>query len=357
MWSAFLGTSAYALAAVDHSVFVVDLNGSVHGLDPRTGASKWKPAKLFFIGGETPFTVVGDTAYGADEDRDFLAVDTSNGAVRWKSRYPDPEAVITSVAGTAGPLVFSTGEVFDQSGGTGRGKVWGVDTSAHRVAWTLDDVGARLAVVASEPAGVVVTADEVAFQLTAYSLKDRSVVWRKSARDTGRTDARAWSTACVTVAGNTFYWAEDQLYALDAATGDVHWAVGASEPNDRFQSVIVLPEQGPGGTGLVVATSTGPNGGALHAFASANGAAVWTAHGGPRFGVKTALAAGTGGSAGVLYAAEPDNGSVFAVDAKTGQTRWTYHDADISADRTWAIAADEQRVYVAYAETALAFKP
>lgn len=79
----------------------------------------------------------------------------------------------------------------------------------------------------------------------------------------------------------------------------------------------------------------------------------WIEHGGAKFGLKTALAA----TADVVVVAEADNGSVVAVDAKTGQTRWTYHDATVTADLTWAAAADDTRVYVAYGKKLIAFEP
>lgn len=352
-WSVVLERSAHAVAVAAGTVVLVDTYGAVRGFDPKTGAAKWQPSVEFFVNDDSPLTVVGGTVYGSDDDGHFMAVDASNGALSWQTQFASSGAQIATVAGTAGPNVFSTGEIDDQSGGNGHGVLWCVDTTTRGTAWNINNVDYSLAVVASEPAGVVVTADEITYKLTAYSLKDQSVQWRKEAGNAEAVGIPASPAACVAVAGKTFYWAADKLYALDAASGDVRWTGSAPNPGSEFQSVIVVPGQGSDGADLIVAAATSPSGGTLHAFAADTGAAQWVEHGGPKFGSKTALTAG----AGVVFAAERDNGSVIAVDAKSGQTRWTYHDPTISADLTWSVAADDTRVYVAYGEHLLAFEP
>ena len=353
-WSTKLDRNAHAVAVTADTVLLVDSYGSVCGFDPGTGAAKWQPSVQFFVNGQSPLTVVGDTLYGSDADGRILAVDTSNGTQRWQIQFASEGAQISTVAGTAGPLIFSTGEIDDQATGKGHGVLWCVNTTAHGTAWHIENVNYNLAVVASESAGVVVTADEIAYRLTAYSFNDQSVVWHKDAGNAGAIGIPASPAACVAVSGNTFYWAADQLYALDAATGAVRWTGSTPDPGSEFQSVIVVPGADPAAAGTVVATATGPSGGTLHAFAGASGDPLWVEHGGAKFGLGTAL---TTGGAGAVYAVEGDNGSVFAVDAKTGQTRWTYHDATVTADLTWSAAADGTRVYVAYGENLLAFEP
>ncbi|WP_194911136.1 outer membrane protein assembly factor BamB family protein [Catenulispora rubra] len=365
-WSVTVSSSVRAIAMAAGTVVLVDRFGNVRGYDPQTGVEKWQPSVVFFVNIEAPLMVVGDTLYGYDADGDVLAVDATDGTLRWKVQIGTSGVDIATVQGSAGSLVFSTGSIEGQGGvgagvvgggGAMHGKLWAVDTAGHGVAWTVDGLDYNLAVAASEPAGVVATADEIAYRLTAYSLKDRSVVWH---RDTGNAESIGLPispAACLTVSGSTFYWGADKLYALDAATGTVRWSADGPNPADEFQSVVVLAGQGAGDADLVVATTTGAGGGTLSAFDAATGVTRWVQRGSAKFGDKTSLTAATGtGAAGVLYAAEDDSGSLFAVDAKTGQTRWTYHDAAATADLVWTVAADDARVYVAYGKNLMAFE-
>jgi len=344
------GTKAVAVGA--GSVLLTERFGDVLGFDPRTGAAKWQPSVEFFFNSDSPLTVVGDVLFGFDADGDLLAVDASNGTLSWKTQFASSGVDISTVAGNAGPLLFSTGSIDDQVAGLG--VLWGVDTGTHGVAFSISGIDFNLAVAASESAGVVVTADEITYRLTAYSIDDQSVRWRKDAGNAGRIGLPASPAACIAVSGDghTFYWASDRLYALDAATGTARWTAGTVNPGDEFQSVIVVRGQRPA-TESIVATTTGPGGGTLRAFAAETGDVRWTERGGAKFGLKTALAA----TADVVVAAEADNGSVVAVDARTGQTRWTYHDATVASDLTWAVAADDARIYVAYGKKLLAFQP
>ena len=366
-WSARIGSIAHAIAVAAGTVVVMDDVAVPRGFDPRTGTAKWTSATAFFLNDNTPLLAVRDTVYGTDEQGGFLAVDASNGSVRWQLPSPNPTTEIGPVLAAAGPLVFCTGVVGGDgqaASATKHGKLWAVDTAAHDTAWTLDTPAYCSAVAASAPesgleppsAGVVVAADETTYRLTAYSLKDQHVLWHKDAGAFGPYAAKSAPTDCVAISGSTVFWAANKLYALDAATGDIRWTAEGSGPDDVFQNVIVLPGQAPDGSDLVAATATGPDGGALLAFLAASGSAAWSERGSRLFGTRTALTAGVDAGAGVLYAAERDNGSVVAVDTKSGQTRWTYHDSSISSDLRWSIAADDARVYVAYGSTVLAFE-
>jgi outer membrane protein assembly factor BamB len=352
IWSVPVDRGTRAVAVGAGSVLLTDGFGDVLGFDPHTGAAKWQPSVEFFLDSDSPLTVVGDTLYGFDADGDFLAVDASNGNMSWQVEFASGDVEIATVAGNAGPLVFSTGSIYERAGG--KGVLWCVNTKLHGVEFNINDVDFNLAVAASEPAGVVVTADEISYRLTAYSINDQTVVWHKDAGNADAIGVPISPADCIAVSGDgdTFYWACDRLYALDAGTGAVRWTADSSNPADKFQSVLVLRGQGPAAD-LIVATTTGPNGGTLRAFAADTGDVQWIEHGGAKFGLKTALAA----TADVVVVAEADNGSVVAVDAKTGQTRWTYHDATVTADLTWAAAADDARVYVAYGKKLIAFEP
>ncbi|MEZ0112854.1 outer membrane protein assembly factor BamB [Catenulispora sp. EB89] len=371
-WAVTVSSTVTAIAMAAGSVLLVDRFGNVRGYDPQTGVEKWQPSVVFFADADAPLLVVGDTLYGYDADGDVLAVNTTDGTLRWKAEIGTSGVDIATVQGSAGALVFSTGSIEAPAGGgavslgANHGKLWAVDTANHGIAWTLDGLDYNLVVAASEPAGVVATADEIAYRLTAYSLKDRSVVWHTDAGNAESLGLPISPAACLTVSGSTFYWGADKLYALDAATGALRWSAPGPNPGDEYQSVVVVPGQGADGGDLVVATTTGAGGtggGTMSAFDAAIGAVRWVQRGSAKFGLKTAVvasaaSAGSAGSAGagVLYAAEEDSGSLFAVDAKTGQTRWTFHDATATADLTWTLAADDTRVYVAYGKNLMAFE-
>lgn len=359
-WSVTVSSTVRAIAMAAGTLLLVDRFGNVRGYDPQTGVEKWQPSVQFFVNINAPLAVVGGTLYGFDADGNVLAVDATNGTLRWKVQFATSGVDIATVQGSGGPLVFSTGSIEGQGGvgvGTMHGKLWAVDTTSRGVAWTIDGLDYNLAVAASEAAGVVATADEIAYRLTAYSLKDRSVVWHKDAGNAESIGLPASPAACLAVSGGTFYWGADRLYAVDAATGTVSWSARGPNPADEYQSVVVVPGQGAGGADLVVATATatGAGGGSLSAFDAATGSTEWVQRGSAKFGLQTAVAVAAG-STGVLYAVEDDSGSLFAVDAKTGQARWTYHDAGATADLDWTVAADDARVYVGYGKKLMAFE-
>ena len=363
-WAVKLNSEVRGVAYAAGSVLVVDDFGNVRGYDPRSGVEKWQPTVRFFSGMSLPLTVIGDTLYGYDADGDVLAVNASDGTLRWKVQLGEKVEIATT-QGSAGSLVFSTGSIDGQGNlDQADGLLWAVDSTTHSVAWSIEGVDYSLAVAASEAAGVVVIADKVANHLTAYSLEGRSVLWRKESARSELLFSMA-PPNCLAVSGNTVFWGADKLYALDAATGTVHWSAAGPDPADEFESVFVVPGQGAGSGDLVVASAMSTYGagsggtGSLSAFDAESGDPRWVQRGSAKFGQYTAVAVGGTGRAdgtGVIYAAEADNGSLFAVDIQTGETRWTYRDDKATADFTWTVAADDVRAYVAYDNNLLSFE-
>lgn len=200
IWSVPVDRGTRAVAVGAGSVLLTDGFGDVLGFDPHTGAAKWQPSVEFFLDSDSPLTVVGDTLYGFDADGDFLAVDASNGTLSWQVEFASSDVEIATVAGNAGPLVFSTGSIYERAGG--KGVLWCVNTKLHGVEFNINDVDFNLAVAASEPAGVVVAADEISYRLTAYSINDQTVVWHKDAGNADAIGVPISPADCIAVSGN-----------------------------------------------------------------------------------------------------------------------------------------------------------
>jgi outer membrane protein assembly factor BamB len=365
-WSGTFTGVAHSVGVAGETVFAVDGSGTLLGFDRATGAARWESKVEVFVPDISPMPSTGGTVYAVTAGGAGLAaIDVADGTSPWQVRLPNPGARFTSVQVLAGSTLFGSAEIDAKTAGKYTVLLWAVDTASRQVAWTLEHAGYLPAVAVSEKSGVLLAADRATQQLAAYSLKDRTVLWRKDPVSPARARTDLAPVNCVAASGSTFYWAADQLYALDATTGSVQWKGAASGLSQQFLAAAALPGQGPNAADLVVTTATGPGGGTLYAFAGDTGAPAWSANGDPHFGPATTLISGistgistsTSTSTGIstVYTAERANSSICAVDAKTGETRWTFQDLTTEADLPWFAAVDEKHLYVAYSSRLLAF--
>jgi outer membrane protein assembly factor BamB len=144
------------------------------------------------------------------------------------------------------------------------------------------------------------------------------------------------------VADGRVYSVGQYLYALDAATGALAWRVDLGERPyrpviaDRVLYVATRGEVSPGivGDGHAVALD------------ASTGAVLW------RFPIRDPQTPVNGGSVGPAFVADSlvlfagVNGSVYALDRRTGEVRWTYVSADsyeaglTIVDKTVVVAGD-----------------
>ncbi|NUP49878.1 MAG: PQQ-binding-like beta-propeller repeat protein [Catenulispora sp.] len=359
LWTVKLPSAAKAIAVNTGVVAVLDKDGRLSGFDAQSGAAKWKPSVKLYSS-IAPLAVLGDTFLGVTADERLQAVGALDGGERWQVQLVDTGSNDTAPVSQQvfGSTVLLTGLTIDVGNRSNDAAlIWGVDTTTHSVAWKLSRTGKNppiTTLAVSESAGVILSADTTVPGLVAYSLADRTELWRKSPNQGSYPIDLPQN--CVTVSGNTFYWAEYQLHAIDARTGKELWTAPAPTPKaiEVFQAVVLVPRSAPDGGDLVVtAMNTDKDNGSLYAFAASTGEQVWQRQAGKEFGSPhSALSTANG----IIFATESANGSVYAVDAKTGTTRWTFHDPTPDAP-DWLTATDGTRLYVAYGTTLLAFDP
>lgn len=358
LWSVELAATAKEIAVSTGVVAVQDKDGQLRGFDAQSGAAKWKPSGKLY-NDTVPLAVLGDTFLGATTDGRLQAVGALDGGERWQVQLVETGSHDTAPVSqqVVGSTVLLTGLTIDVGNSSNDAAlIWAVDTTTHTIAWKRSQAGknppvATLAV--SESAGVILSADTTVPGLIAYSLADRTELWRRSPDNGGY--AQDLPQNCVAAAGNTFYWAEYQLHAIDARSGKELWTAPAPEAVEVFQAVVVVPRSAPDGGDLVVtAMNAHRDDGSLYAFAASTGEQLWQRQAGKEFGgASTALSTANG----IVFATEAHNGSVYAVDAKTGTPRWTFHDPTVPDDLDWLTATDGARLYVAYGNTLLAFEP
>ena len=342
------GSDVVAVAYAAGTLIVMGDDGSLTGYDPRTGKTKWTSPLQGPPNWDAPLLTVGDILYIADINANFSAVHAADGSVLWQVRLPQPEAEVSSVYGVAGSMVFCSGDD-DNSQGSGGPLLWAVDTANRRVAWTLQNVGSNLAIAGSTSAGVVVTCNEIAQHLTAYDVKDGRQLWETEAGNAGDVTAPTAAPTCITVIGNTVYWTSDRFRALDVTTGRQLWLRAAWEGDEELLGAI--PQSTSVADLMIAMTVTTDTGGYLYGYLRETGEILWRKAADVEFSSRTSLVGGNG----AVFVAENSNGSVYAVDSQTGQTRWTYHDPTATKGLRWPIVTNGSQLFVAYGGTIRAF--
>lgn len=151
----------------DGTTFVSSWNGHVYALDADTGQPRWSFDAKDQLEGAV--TVVGDAVYAVG-DRNLYALDSTDGALRWKLNQPSGDADVAR-----GSPAIADGTLY-----VGRG------TSVENM------------------------------NLAAVNAEDGTVKWE--------TPAVLQSQANPSVANGVVYTPAGRLLALDAETGELHWA-------------------------------------------------------------------------------------------------------------------------------------
>jgi outer membrane protein assembly factor BamB len=302
-------------------------------------------------GRPSPLAVVEGTAYVGSPGEGLRALDAATGDLRWRARIDAGAPTVV------GDRLYAADDAAVVALGTGSGReLWatrpgGQVTTAALVAG--DGRGTRLVIV-----GEAVERDDGerrGGRIHALDAADGSTRWRTRLDGGVPYGALAARDGLVYGGGATH-----RFYALDAATGEVRWRADlgdhATSPAVGPDAVVVGDEAGTvharwrrTGTerwsydaGAEVRTSPAVAGGRvyvagsdgdLHAVDAASGRRRWRFDGGRRLttaptvgGGASGRATGTGteraGGGRAVYVGSAE-GNLFAVDAATGEKRWS----------------------------------
>jgi outer membrane protein assembly factor BamB len=353
LWTKTLPAGDYQVAAANGTLFVA--GRQISALDGATGAQRWQSAvDMGFVYDSAPL-VAGDTLYALTGQGDLVALGLADGAEKWRTGVPDSRWMPSGIVGVIGSVILCFGDV---TGGTATTStyslgVWAVDTVTKSIAWHASVLAKTSGnpVVAVPDAGVVVVKDVDAEVLTGYDAAHGAVVWRLTdPRRRGSGSAGTLSPDTLTAAGKTVFWAGEQLYAVDATNGNMLWQQPAmAEPDASIGALWTAA----GSDAVFVAGMTGTKPVGLFAYKASDGTQLWAEDGDRWFGTQTEMAR----VGNVLFVTQRDTGSVFAVDAATGRTRWTFHDGNATTDLSWPLADDGTQVFTVYGTTLRAFQP
>lgn len=223
LWSADLtpgferggGISGGALAVQDNTLFATTGYGELVALDTTNGAVRWRQR---LSAGITAPTISGETVYVVSRNSEAWAIDTSNGRIRWQLPAAPPEAAVLS--GGAAPAItdrlaifpFGSGELVASLRLSGV-RVWGTTVAGSRrgVAYNnLNDITGDPVVV-----GDRLYAGNQSGRVVALEAASGERIWTA-------TDG-AYSP--VLPAGDSIFFVSDrnELIRVDAETGERIW--------------------------------------------------------------------------------------------------------------------------------------
>ncbi|HYE96767.1 MAG TPA: PQQ-binding-like beta-propeller repeat protein [Rubricoccaceae bacterium] len=204
-WTLRRSPHAAGLLIAEGTLVSAALDGTVRGLDPATGAERWRLRPDSAAGYRATPVEAGGRVVVADDQGRVTALDPATGAVTWTRRLETP--VLTTPA-VAHELVVVP---------TSRGRLFALDVRDGRVAWTFDaeDPEVRFASPAVAASQVYVGGTDG--MLRALEARTGRAVW------VFETDG-AFTTAPLVTGGLLFAGSLDKrLVALDATTGELRW--------------------------------------------------------------------------------------------------------------------------------------
>jgi glucose dehydrogenase len=138
------GSLTTALVVVDGTVYTEDSRCVVSAIDLATGQGKWQSASVGFTIGPQG-VAVGDGAVFATTPTGAMALEQSNGQVRWKRELTDTptEGVDIQAQYVNGRVLVATVPVSArvQYQGGDRGVLYALDAKTGEIDWSFDTVG------------------------------------------------------------------------------------------------------------------------------------------------------------------------------------------------------------------------
>ena len=282
--------------------------------------------------------VVDGVVYIGSEAGKVYAIDAWTGRILW-TRKPDdtcPSTTLCWMHNWSSPAVVK-GVVY-----IGGDKLYARRASTGAILWTVDTGDDTWSPSVAKGVVYVTTVDKG--MLFAVRAADGTILWKKSLGDPGPSG----TGAAPTVSDGVVYVgsASQELFALDALSGNVLWTVPMGEeagtPPTVVNGVAYAPSAGhlraiDASTGLTLWTTEVEGGlsspavdhgvvfvggsSGLYAFDAATGALEWSTATG--YSAESSPAAANG----VIYAVggrqPPEVGSIYALDATTGEILWS----------------------------------
>lgn len=283
------GSIGSSPAIANGKVFVSADNGRIYTFDALTGSLLWSaPASS----GISSPAVAGALVYVGAGDGKLNALDAQSGKVMWS--FPTGGAIVSSPA-VSGRTVFF---------GSNDGKLYALDANSGDFKWAYSTGGSidRSSPAVSSDLVYVGSSDGKVHAVDASTGDLRWTV------DTGNTTHRSSPSVA---GGKVFIGSYSRsIYALDGQTGEIRWTYSTDGAIDSSPAVA---------NGLVY---VGSYDGKLYALDSVNGAMRW----GYSIGSVASAPAVAGG---LVYVGSSQEGAqagtaVLALDAQTGERKWSY---------------------------------
>jgi outer membrane protein assembly factor BamB len=269
---------------------------SIVALNPISKSVTWQFPTAY---NETNATITNDVVYANGVDQFLYAIEISTGNLKWKYQYGATEHAITLCSPT-----YANGVVYI---GDGDGYVSAINSTTGNLTWRITNHNSYGSGFSSNPAvvnDVLYIADYMGY-IYAINVKDGSYKW------TYGPGQQIVSSPTV-VNGIVYIGSEDNnLYAIDAATGILKWKYYAS------QSIEASPVVA---DGIAYVGTTSPGSAYFYAIDAIKGTLIWSFANDADFY-----------SSPVVYNNTVYVGSyaeVWALDAKTGVPKWTFHTDD-----------------------------
>lgn len=287
--------NASPAVGADGTVYAGAYDGKVYALDGMTGAKKWTFATRSLLNEAPAVSAPGDTVYVGGYDRSVYALAAKDGALKW--RTPVGAAASSPALGEDGTVYVGADKIYALQPADGKQK-WQFLTGYDAASPVTIGSGGTVYAQAQDETGrsqICALDTRTGHQNWAFPLSER-MAFAPLASD------------------NRVYVGADQLYALRQSSGRLVWRYG--QGSARWSTPTV-------DNGIVCA---GSGNGSLVALDAATGIALWTFATNdpllsfPRFGPH-----------GVLYVACEGDRKVYALDGRTGKTRWQFTEDPLPA--------------------------
>ncbi|MFF3715596.1 PQQ-binding-like beta-propeller repeat protein [Streptomyces prasinus] len=306
---------------------VVIASGSpLAALDTATGRQKWSLPGGTVPG--APLLLGKDTLYLADGrfDGTVTGYDPASGKETWRSRlgkdYRQPQPIAVDEK-----QVYVIAEILEDDGSSKTNVIAALDGTTGRIAWKEQrDLGTVQNGIHAAVRGRRLVYTDFKKNLTVRDAATGGQVWTRKTTETNYGFFAVHEDLVIVPQGR-------KLQAFDLSDGREKWSLEASDLA-LFREPAVLEDV------LYVADSVKT----LRAVDPRTGKLLWQSEALADAGLQMPRQYVKAG--GTLYGATDldEKGGVIALDAKTGEVRWTFNDG--SGDHhAWLVATDGERVF------------
>ncbi|WP_329118825.1 outer membrane protein assembly factor BamB family protein [Streptomyces sp. NBC_01465] len=309
---------------------VVISGEEMQGFDVKTGARKWRTKEIEATSSAGKIVASGGMFFvgSGDYDGTLVGFDAQTGKEVWRTRLGG-KLTAKAPIGADDKNVYGIAEVDDPDIKKNLTAIYALDIKTRKIVWQeqrdegTEDYGFELTVV---PGHLVYTDGRK--NLTVRSSSKGTQLWSKKVADGSVANKVAVHGNVVIVSGKT-------MRGYDLKKGTLLWTL---PPAGRrgFQPPFVFD-----GVAYAFDYDSG-----VWAINPKNGTKIWMSTDLAKEPFSSCLVK-VGGN---LYAASFfESGGVYAIDARTGELRWTYNDTR-SFEDSWRVAAAGNRLMVAHAD-------